>query len=74
MAIVVGTDNLRIATLGSIKCLVLKNQWQEINKQGKLIDYNRAMELFYNLQTFAKLNDGETVLCLESSDYIYAML
>lgn len=45
-----------------------------MNKQGKLIDYNRAMELFYNLQTFANLNDAETYLYFESSDYIYAML
>ena len=57
-----------------IKCLVLKNQWQEINKQGKLKNYNIAMELFYNLHTFANLNDAETYLYFESSDYIYAML
>ncbi len=37
------------------------------------IEYDKAMELFYSSQTFAKLNDIETGLYLESSDYIYAM-
>lgn len=45
-----------------------------MNKQEKLIDYNRVMELFYNLQVFVNLNDAETYLYFESSDYIYAML
>lgn len=38
------------------------------------VEYDKAMDLFYNSQTFAKLNDVETGLYLESSDYIYAML
>ncbi len=38
------------------------------------IEYDKAMELFYSSQTFAKLNDIETGLYLESSDYIYTML
>lgn len=38
------------------------------------IDYDEAMNLFYSSQTFAKLNDIETGLYLESSDYIYTML
>ena len=37
------------------------------------IDYDEAMNLFYGSQTFAKLNDAETGLYLESSDYVYAM-
>ena len=37
------------------------------------IEYDKAMELFYSSQTFVKLNDVETGLYLESSDYIYAM-
>jgi hypothetical protein len=37
------------------------------------IEYDKAMEMFYSSQTFAKLNDIETGLYLESSDYIYAM-
>lgn len=38
------------------------------------IDYDEAMNLFYPSQTFIKLNDVETGLYLESSDYVYAML
>ena len=38
------------------------------------IEYDKAMEMFYSSQTFAKLNDIETGLYLESSDYIYTML
>ncbi|SFW22520.1 hypothetical protein [Ruminococcus flavefaciens] len=37
------------------------------------IEYDKAMVLFYGSETFAKLNDIETGLYLESSDYIYAM-
>ena len=37
-----------------------------MNKQGKFINYNMTMELFYNSQTFAKLNDGETVYALKA--------
>lgn len=36
-------------------------------------EYDEAMELFYKSQTFAKLNDAETGLYLESSDYIYSL-
>lgn len=38
------------------------------------IDYDEAMNLFYESQTFIKLNDTETGLYLESSDYVYAIL
>jgi len=31
------------------------------------------MDLFYSSQTFAKLNDIETGLYLESSDYVYTL-
>ena len=37
------------------------------------IDYDEAMDLFYSSQTFAKLNDIETGLYLESSDYVYTL-
>lgn len=37
------------------------------------IDYDEAMNLFYSSQTFAKLNDIETGLYLESSDYVYTL-
>ena len=37
------------------------------------IDYDEAMDLFYSSQTFAKLNDVETGLYLESSDYVYTL-
>ena len=37
------------------------------------IDYDEAMNLFYLSQTFAKLNDIETGLYLESSDYVYTL-
>jgi hypothetical protein len=37
------------------------------------IDYDEAMNLFYSSQTFAKLNDVETGLYLESSDYVYTL-
>ena len=37
------------------------------------IDYDEAMNLFYSSQTFAKLNDFETGLYLESSDYVYTL-
>lgn len=42
-----------------------------VKEQG--IEYDKAMELFYSSQTFAKLNDTETGLYLESSDYVYAL-
>lgn len=37
------------------------------------IDYDEAMNLFYSSQTFAKLNDSDTGLYLESSDYVYTL-
>lgn len=37
------------------------------------IEYDEAMNLFYSSQTFSKLNDPETGLYLESSDYVYAI-
>lgn len=37
------------------------------------IDYDEAMNLFYSSQTFLKLNDIETGLYLESSDYVYTI-
>lgn len=37
------------------------------------IDYDEAMNLFYSSQTFVKLNDIETGLYLESSDYVYTL-
>lgn len=37
------------------------------------IDYDEAMNLFYSSQTFAKLNDIETGVYLESSDYVYTL-
>ena len=37
------------------------------------IDYDEAMNLFYSSPTFAKLNDIETGLYLESSDYVYTL-
>lgn len=37
------------------------------------IDYDEAMNLFYSSQIFAKLNDSETGLYLESSDYVYTL-
>ncbi len=42
-----------------------------VKEQG--IEYDKAMEIFYSSQTFAKLNDTETGLYLESSDYVYAL-
>lgn len=35
------------------------------------IEYDIAMQLFYNSQTFDKLTDIETGLYLESSAYVY---
>lgn len=35
------------------------------------IEYDEAMRIFYNSQTFDKLTDVETGLYLESSAYIY---
>ena len=37
------------------------------------IPYDKAMELFYNSQVFEKLQDQETGLYRESSDYIYEL-
>ncbi len=37
------------------------------------IEYDEAMLLFYNSQTFDKLTDTETGLYLESSAYIYGI-
>lgn len=42
-----------------------------VKEQG--IEYDKAMELFYSSQTFAKLIDTETGLYFESSDYVYAL-
>lgn len=35
------------------------------------IEYDVAMDKFYNAEVFEKLQDEETGLYLESSDYIY---
>ena len=35
------------------------------------IEYDVAMDKFYNSEVFEKLQDEETGLYLESSDYIY---
>lgn len=35
------------------------------------IDYDKAMEKFYNSEVFEKLQDIETGLYLESSAYVY---
>lgn len=37
------------------------------------IEYDKAMQIFYNSQTFDKLMDIETGLYLESSAYIYTI-
>lgn len=37
------------------------------------IEYDIAMQLFYNSQTFDKLTDIETGLYLESSAYVYGI-
>ena len=37
------------------------------------IEYDKAMQLFYNSQTFDKLTDIETGLYLESSAYVYGI-
>ncbi len=37
------------------------------------IEYDKAMLLFYNSQTFDKLMDIETGLYLESSAYVYGL-
>lgn len=37
------------------------------------IEYDKAMQIFYNSQTFDKLTDIETGLYLESSAYIYGL-
>lgn len=37
------------------------------------IEYDKAMQLFYNSQTFDKLTDIETGLYLESSAYVYGL-
>lgn len=37
------------------------------------IEYDKAMEIFYDSQTFAKLNDIETGLYLESYDFVYSI-
>lgn len=37
------------------------------------IEYDKAMQLFYNSQTFDKLMDVETGLYLESSAYVYGI-
>lgn len=37
------------------------------------IEYDQAMQIFYNSQTFDKLVDIETGLYLESSAYVYGI-
>lgn len=37
------------------------------------IEYDKAMQIFYNSQTFDKLMDAETGLYLESSAYVYGI-
>ncbi len=37
------------------------------------IEFDKAMQIFYNSQTFDKLIDRETGLYLESSAYIYGL-
>lgn len=37
------------------------------------IEYDEAMRLFYNSQTFDKLTDTETGLYLESAAYVYGI-
>ncbi|MBD5130855.1 MAG: hypothetical protein HDT43_13175 [Ruminococcaceae bacterium] len=37
------------------------------------IEYDEAMRIFYNSQTFDKLSDVETGLYLESSAYVYGI-
>lgn len=37
------------------------------------IEYDQAMQLFYNSQTFDRLMDIETGLYLESSAYVYGI-
>lgn len=38
------------------------------------IEYDEAMNIFYNSETFDKLQDIETGLYLESSAYVYGLL
>lgn len=38
------------------------------------IEYDAAMNIFYNSETFDKLQDIETGLYLESSAYVYGLL
>lgn len=35
------------------------------------IEYDEAMNKFYNSKVFEKLQDKETGLCMESSEYVY---
>lgn len=35
------------------------------------IEYDEAMNRFYNSEVFEKLQDKETVLYMESSEYVY---
>ena len=37
------------------------------------VEYDKAMQIFYNSQTFDKLTDIETGLYLESSAYVYGL-
>lgn len=37
------------------------------------VEYDQAMQLFYNSETFDKLQDTETGLYLESAAYVYGM-
>ena len=38
------------------------------------IDYDEAMKILYASETFDKLNDSETGLYLDGSDYVYGLL
>ncbi len=42
--------------------------------EDKNIEFDEAMNVFYNSKTFEKLQDIETGLYLESSAYIYEIL
>ena len=41
--------------------------------QDRHIDFDQAMNFFYNSETFNKLTDSETGLYLESSAYVYGI-
>lgn len=45
----------------------------EIIIKEQNVEYDKAMQLFYNSQTFEKLNDVETGLYIESTGYVYSL-